>query len=95
MVFAVLTACTASAEPAGQLMIANAEPISAAYYDLASAFGVVDAQFASLVFDTTVTLDEKGKIGLGLASSYKFVSDTEADLVLNCVPASSLKRMPN
>jgi peptide/nickel transport system substrate-binding protein len=84
MVFAVSTAATshAAGEPTGRLIIANAEPISAAYYDPASAFGLVDAQLASLVFDSVLTMDKNGKIGLGLASSYKVVSSTEVDLVI-------------
>ena len=38
-----VVATTASAAPSGQLIIANGEPITAAYYDPHSAFGLVDA----------------------------------------------------
>jgi ABC-type transport system substrate-binding protein len=47
-----VVATSASAAPSGQLIIANGEPITAAYYDPHSAFGLVDAQLGSLVFDT-------------------------------------------
>ena len=73
---------SATAAPSGQIIIANAEPISAAYYDPHSAFGLVDAQLGSFVFDTLLIMDKKGGISPSLASSYKVVSDTQVDLVI-------------
>ena len=77
----VMSSSAASA-PSGQLIIANAEPISAAYYDPASAFGLVADQLASLVFDTLLKLDKKGNISPSLATSYKQVSKNEVDVVV-------------
>ena len=77
----VMSSSAASA-PSGQLIIANAEPISAAYYDPASAFGLVDDQLASLVFDTLLKLDKKGNVSTSLATSYKQVSKNEVDVVV-------------
>ncbi|MSX62863.1 MAG: hypothetical protein F2762_05680, partial [Actinobacteria bacterium] len=57
-----VSASTASAAASGQLIIANAEPISAAYYDPHSAFGLVDAQLGSLVYDTLLVMDKSGAV---------------------------------
>jgi len=77
-----VAATSASAAPTGQLIIANAEPITAAYYDPHSAFGLVDAQLGSLVYDTLLLMDKNGKLSPSLASSYKRVSKTEVDVVV-------------
>ena len=77
-----VSASTASAAASGQLIIANAEPISAAYYDPHSAFGLVDAQLGSLVYDTLLVMDKSGAVSPSLASSYKRVSKTEVDFVI-------------
>lgn len=71
---------SASAAPSGQLIIANAEPITAAYYDPHSAFGLVDAQLGSLVYDTLLLMDKSGKLSPSLASSWKRVSKTEVEV---------------
>lgn len=73
---------SASAAPSGQLIIANGEPITAAYYDPHSAFGLVDAQLGSLVFDTLLVMDKSGKVAPSLASSYKRVSKTQLNLTI-------------
>jgi peptide/nickel transport system substrate-binding protein len=72
----------APAEPAGQIVIANGEPITAAYYDPHSAFGLVDAQVSSLVFDTLLKMDGTGALSPNLAESFTRVSDTEVDVVV-------------
>jgi peptide/nickel transport system substrate-binding protein len=76
------TSSSAASKPSGQLIMANAEPISAAYYDPASAFGLVDAQLASLVFDTLLKMNKAGTVSPNLATSYKQVSKTEVDVVV-------------
>lgn len=68
--------------PAGQIIIANGEPITAAYYDPHAAFGLVDAQLSSLVFDTLLSMDENGAVGPHLAESFERVSDTEMVLTI-------------
>lgn len=78
----VAVATNASAAPSGQLIIANGEPITAAYYDPHSAFGLVDAQLGSLVYDTLLVMDKKGNVSPSLASSYKRQSKTEVSLVI-------------
>ncbi len=77
-----VVATTASAAPSGQLIIANGEPITAAYYDPHSAFGLVDAQLGSLLYDTLLVMDKKGNVAPSLAKSYKRVSKTQVDLVI-------------
>lgn len=79
---AAVVATSASAAPSGQLIIANGEPITAAYYDPHSAFGLVDAQLGSLVFDTLLMMDKNGKLSPSLASSYKRVSKTQVNVVV-------------
>jgi len=66
----------------GQIVIANGEPITAAYYDPDSALGLVDAQVGSLVFDTLLKMDKSGALSPNLAESYSRVSDTEVDVVV-------------
>ena len=77
-----VVATSASAAPSGQLIIANGEPITAAYYDPHSAFGLVDAQLGSLVFDTLLVMDKKGNVSPSLASSFRRVSKTELNLTI-------------
>lgn len=77
-----VVAPSASAAPSGQMIIANAEPITAAYYDPHSAFGLVDAQLGSLIYDTLLVMDKNGKLSPSLAESYKRVSNTQVDLVI-------------
>lgn len=92
----LLTACSSnpannsnSSEPSslpsastGQIVIANGEPITAAYYDPHSAIGLVDAQVGSLVFDTLLKMDKSGAVSPNLAESFTRVSDTEVDVVV-------------
>lgn len=68
--------------PTGQIVVANGEPITAAYYDPDSAIGLVDAQVGSLVFDTLLKMDKSGALSPNLAESYSRVSDTEVDVVV-------------
>jgi peptide/nickel transport system substrate-binding protein len=66
----------------GQLVIANAEPATAAYWDPASAFGLVDDQVGSLVYDTLLKMDGDGKLQPSLATKWERASDTELTLTL-------------
>lgn len=68
--------------PAGQLIIANGEPITGAYYDPHSAFGLVDAQLSSLVFDTLLKFDESGNVEANVAEAFERISDTEMALTI-------------
>lgn len=87
-----LTACSGSNSdsssgppkggPKGQIVIANAEPATAAYWDPASAFGLVDDQVASLAYDTLLKLDQNGKLQPSLASKWNRDSDTKLTLTL-------------
>jgi peptide/nickel transport system substrate-binding protein len=82
-----LAACTSAAPEAeggvsGQLVIANAEPVTAAYWDPAASFGLVDDQVASLVYDTLLSMDSSGKVSGNLASDFTRVSDTELTLTI-------------
>ena len=79
---AAASSAPVAAEPTGQIVIANGEPITAAYYDPDSAFGLVDAQVSSLVFDTLLKMDKTGALSPNLAESYNRVSDTEVDVVV-------------
>ncbi|UTX52899.1 ABC transporter substrate-binding protein [Leucobacter aridicollis] len=66
----------------GQIIVANAEPPTAAYWDPAASFGLVDEQVASLVYDTLLSMDAQGKIGPNLATEWEWVSDTEMKLTV-------------
>lgn len=73
---------SSAAGTAGQLIIANGEPITGAYYDPHSAFGLVDAQLSSLVFDSLLKMDESGNVEPSVAESYERVSDNEMALTI-------------
>jgi peptide/nickel transport system substrate-binding protein len=75
-------ASAAVAGPTGQIIIANGEPITGAYYDPHAAFGLVDAQLSSLVFDTLLMMDETGTVQPNVAESYEQTSDTEMTLTI-------------
>ncbi len=76
------TASPSATGPTGQLIIANGEPITGAYYDPHSAFGLVDAQLSSLVFDTLLKMDESGNIEANVAEEFERVTDTEMVLTI-------------
>lgn len=84
----VLAACSSPADTtngggaAGQIIIANAEPATAAYWDPAASFGLVDDQVASLVYDTLLSMDPSGKLSGNLATEWNRVSDTELTLTI-------------
>lgn len=71
-----------SSGSAGQVVIANAEPATAAYWDPAASFGLVDDQVASLVYDTLLSMDAEGRLGPNLASEWERVSDTEVTFTI-------------
>lgn len=73
---------SAGGDRGGQVIVANAEPPTAAYWDPAASFGLVDEQVASLVFDTLLSMDADGNIGPNLATEWEWVSDTEMKLTL-------------
>lgn len=83
-----LAGCTAVApeatpsENSGQLVIANAEPPTAAYWDPAASFGLVDDQVASLVYDTLLAMGPDGSLSPNLATEWDRVSDTELNLTI-------------
>ena len=72
----------ADGEASTQVVLANAEPPTAAYWDPAASFGLVDDQVASLVYDTLLTMDSSGTLGPGLATDWSRVSDTELTVTL-------------
>lgn len=65
-----------------QVVIANAEPATAAYWDPAASFGLVDDQVASLVYDTLLSMGPDGKLGPNLATEWNRVSDTEVTFTI-------------
>lgn len=89
-----LSACTSpidAGNPAGpnenagggsQIVVANAEPPTAAYWDPSASFGLVDEQVASLVFDTLLKMGADGSLQPNLATEWQRVSDTEITLTL-------------
>lgn len=83
-----LTGCTPSgpADPSGSggstLVIANAEPATAAYWDPAASFGLVDDQVASLVYDTLLAMGPDGALSPKLATEWERVSDTEVTFTI-------------
>lgn len=78
----VFAACSSAAPGAavgasGQIIIANAEPATAAYWDPAASFGLVDDQVSSLAYDTLLSMDPSGKLSGNLATDWTRVSDTQ------------------
>ena len=71
-----------SSDRGGQIIVANAEPPTAAYWDPAASFGLVDEQIASLVYDTLLSMDKEGNIGPSLATEWERVSDSELKLTI-------------
>ncbi|MGB4135294.1 MAG: ABC transporter substrate-binding protein [Microbacterium sp.] len=65
-----------------QVVVANAEPPTAAYWDPSASFGLVDEQVASLVFDTLFLMDPSGAIKPNLATEWTRVSDTELTVTI-------------
>lgn len=70
------------ARPVGSLVYGNAEPPTAAYWDPAAGFGLVDEQVASLVHDSLLTRDAKGTIVPHLATKVERVSPTKVSVTL-------------
>ena len=85
---AILLAGCTSADPGdttsadSQIVIANAEPATAAYWDPAASFGLVDDQVASLVYDTLLSMGPDGALSPNLATEWNRVSDTEVTFTI-------------
>lgn len=83
-----LSACSSPASPdesssgSGTVVIGNAEPATAAYWDPAASFGLVDEQVASLVYDTLLLMDADGQLQPNLATEWERTSDTELVLTV-------------
>lgn len=76
------TSGTGGGASSGQVVVANAEPPTAAYWDPVASFGLVDEQVASLVFDTLLKMAPDGSLQPNLATEWTRVSDTELTLKL-------------
>jgi peptide/nickel transport system substrate-binding protein len=69
--------------PAGTIVVGNAEPPTSAQWDSYSVFGLVDAQVASLVHDSLLGYDSTDATIVGhLASEWELVSPTTTRLTL-------------
>jgi peptide/nickel transport system substrate-binding protein len=71
-----------SSVPSGRIVFGNAEPPTSAYWDPASAFGLVDEQVASLVHETLFTYNAAGRLVPRLASHWYRVSPTRLHVTL-------------
>lgn len=86
-----LSGCTGPANPdettgggggSDTVVIGNAEPATAAYWDPVASFGLVDEQVASLVYDTLLMMDSNGELQPNLATEWERTSETEVVLTL-------------
>jgi peptide/nickel transport system substrate-binding protein len=66
----------------GTIVVGNAEPPTANYWDPAAGFGLVDEQVASLVYDTLIAFDENGDMLPSVATAWEWTSDRSILLTL-------------
>ncbi len=69
-------------KPAGTIIVGNAEPPTANYWDPAAGFGLVDEQVASLIYDTLIAFDENGDMVPSVATAWEWTSDRSVLLTI-------------